>query len=318
MLVAMETLKKAICHSVLLCTKEKLALTDVFSNAPLFSCLSLRWWLIWLRYFIYGCSLNDGYLSIWQWFVRLWWGTCKFLICVSFRDKWELFKFQARRRIKLYFGGSPFLIGFSSVNCCACKVLFRFCYRPQRSCGQGNIFTPVCHSVHRGGMSEADHPPPQEQTPPQVRPPLVRPPRVRPPRVRHPPGADTTLPPPEQTPAYGQRAAGTHPTGMQSCYIWIWEEITGFVRDKLAILRHHEKINVNNITFEIFAGYAQRQTRVCFVVFIMKLEGYLMQHVYIFFPVNKPIFLLVDLSQFYGLVFVLSYIRKLRSRFHHS
>ena len=23
-------------------------------------------------------------------------------------------------------------------------------YRPQRSCGQGNIFTPVCHSVHRG------------------------------------------------------------------------------------------------------------------------------------------------------------------------
>ena len=25
-------------------------------------------------------------------------------------------------------------------------------YRPQRSCGQGNIFTPVCHSVHRGGV----------------------------------------------------------------------------------------------------------------------------------------------------------------------
>ena len=23
-------------------------------------------------------------------------------------------------------------------------------YRPQQSCGQGNIFTPVCHSVHRG------------------------------------------------------------------------------------------------------------------------------------------------------------------------
>ena len=29
-----------------------------------------------------------------------------------------------------------------------------------------------------------------------------------------------------------------------------------------------------------------------------------MQHVYIFFPVNKPIFLLVELSQFYELVFV--------------
>ena len=25
-------------------------------------------------------------------------------------------------------------------------------YRPQRSYGQGNIFTPVCHSVHRGGL----------------------------------------------------------------------------------------------------------------------------------------------------------------------
>ena len=25
------------------------------------------------------------------------------------------------------------------------------CYRPQRSCGQGNIFTPVYHSVHGGG-----------------------------------------------------------------------------------------------------------------------------------------------------------------------
>ena len=26
-----------------------------------------------------------------------------------------------------------------------------FYYRPQRSCGQGNIFAPVCHSVHGGG-----------------------------------------------------------------------------------------------------------------------------------------------------------------------
>ena len=27
-------------------------------------------------------------------------------------------------------------------------------YRPQRSCGQGNIFTPVSHSVHRGGLPQ--------------------------------------------------------------------------------------------------------------------------------------------------------------------
>ena len=31
-------------------------------------------------------------------------------------------------------------------------------YRPQRSCGQGNVFTRVCHSVHRGvGVSASVH-----------------------------------------------------------------------------------------------------------------------------------------------------------------
>ena len=46
-------------------------------------------------------------------------------------------------------------------------------YRPQRSCGQGNIFTPVCYSVHRGGSPSvhAGIPPPPpgtRQTPPTV------------------------------------------------------------------------------------------------------------------------------------------------------
>ena len=101
-------------------------------------------------------------------------------------------------------------------------------YRPQRSCGQGNIFTPVCHSVHRGGGggipqgTEAD-PPDQAHPPPRTRhhppdqthhpPGPGTPPRTRhnttPPQTRHPPG--------KQTPAYGLRAAGTHPTGMHSC-----------------------------------------------------------------------------------------------------
>ena len=55
----------------------------------------------------------------------------------------------------------------------------------KRSLGQGNIFTPVCHSVHRAGLSQCmlgyHHPPP---------------------RTRHPPGADppgTRHPPPEQS-----------------------------------------------------------------------------------------------------------------------
>ena len=108
-------------------------------------------------------------------------------------------------------------------------------YRPQRSCGQGNIFTPVCHSVHRGGSASkhagiptppTSHPP--DQAPLQTRPPPgadtppsrhPTPPHPRPytPRSRHPPR--TIHPPPQkQTPAYGLRAAGTHPTGMHSCW----------------------------------------------------------------------------------------------------
>ena len=75
--------------------------------------------------------------------------------------------------------------------------LVAFNYRPQRSCGQGNIFTPVCHSVHRGGVSASVHagiPPPLEQTPP---------PGVDTPQEQTPPlGADTPQEqtPPEQTP----------------------------------------------------------------------------------------------------------------------
>ena len=76
------------------------------------------------------------------------------------------------------------------------------CYRPQRSCGQGNIFTPVCHSVHSGGVCLSACPPradtPPEQTPPPgSRQPTHPPPTRPPPWSRHqppPPGADT--PPP--------------------------------------------------------------------------------------------------------------------------
>ena len=51
--------------------------------------------------------------------------------------------------------------------------------------------------------------PPQEQTPPSRHPPEQTPPGSRP------PGADT--PPAKHAVRYGQRAGGTHPTGMQSC-----------------------------------------------------------------------------------------------------
>ena len=121
--------------------------------------------------------------------------------------------------------------------------------------GQGNIFTDVCLST--GGVClstcwdkhppRADTPPPRpdpfrahtpDQTPPEQTPPNQNPPLPDTPRDQNPPppdqtplGADTPLdqtppeqthppdqtPPGKQTPAYGQRAAGTHPTGMHSC-----------------------------------------------------------------------------------------------------
>ena len=76
-------------------------------------------------------------------------------------------------------------------------------YRPQRSCGQSNIFTPVCHSVHRG-VSASVHagiPPPGADSPssrhqPGSRHPLEQTPPL-PQEQTHPPRADT---PPEQTP----------------------------------------------------------------------------------------------------------------------
>ena len=168
-------------------------------------------------------------------------------------------------------------------------------YWPKRSFGQGNIFTPVCHSVHRGGVPDQARPPDQAGTRPmtrytpgtrqvhhpgpgryttqdqagtprgtrytpldQVHPPdqagtslwdqvhslgpgrytprdqeyTPRPGRYTPwdqvhplgTRQVHPLGPDryTSPQPPlpprkQQTPEYGQRSAGTHPTGMHTC-----------------------------------------------------------------------------------------------------
>ena len=91
------------------------------------------------------------------------------------------------------------------------------CYRPQRSCGQGNVFTGVCLSTGGEGVCLSvcwDAIPPLDGGTPQVE---------TPPDGEHPPGwrtpPDGEPPPPgKQTPAYGLRAAGTHPTGMHSCF----------------------------------------------------------------------------------------------------
>ena len=99
---------------------------------------------------------------------------------------------------------------------------------PANEVCEGYVFTPVCHSVHRGGVCLSacwDTPPradtPQEQTP-QSRHPWEQtsPQEQTPPGRRH-PGANT--PPSHVVHAgrYGQQAGGTHPTGMHTCF---WAE----------------------------------------------------------------------------------------------
>ena len=82
-------------------------------------------------------------------------------------------------------------------------ILYHF-YRPKRSFGQGNIFTPVCHSVHRGGREYLTRypPPPRDQ---------VHPPRdqVHPPGTRYTPPGTRYTPPGPGTPPWGQ----VHPPG---------------------------------------------------------------------------------------------------------
>ena len=86
--------------------------------------------------------------------------------------------------------------------------------------GQGNVFTGVCDSVHRGGLPHCMlgcQPPPNQVDPPGTR---QTPPRPHPPGSGRPhPGPGRPPPAREQTPAYGQWAAGTHPTGMHSCLL---------------------------------------------------------------------------------------------------
>ena len=99
---------------------------------------------------------------------------------------------------------------------CSVRNCEPHCYRPQQSC-EGYVFTPVCHSVHRGVCLSAcwhttippqsRHPPgadtPLEQTPAGPGAPLgADTPRSRPPGTGHPPGPGT--PPGADTPPRNQ------------------------------------------------------------------------------------------------------------------
>ena len=73
-------------------------------------------------------------------------------------------------------------------------IFVRGHYRPQRSCGQGYVFTRVCDSVNRGACLRqtppgSRHHPPWEQTPPRTKyTPLGL---SAPPRLSTPPGLST-------------------------------------------------------------------------------------------------------------------------------
>ena len=146
-----------------------------------------------------------------------------------------------------------------SISISALKVLTREAYLssprpnfsflpPATKLRQGNVFTPVCHSVHRGGclatIPKADTPSwtdTQAQTPPWADTPRQTLPQVDPPLGRHPcaqcmlgnalplpstcwdthphPVHAGIHPPPAQCMlGYGHQSGGTHPTGMFTCH----------------------------------------------------------------------------------------------------
>ena len=111
--------------------------------------------------------------------------------------------------------------------------VFSFVTARKRSLAQGNIFRSVCQEFCPQGGSASVHAgilPPRhpEQTPGSRHPPNQAPPR---------PGNPPEQTPPEQTPPwdqapprrYGQRAGGTHPTGMQSCFLYCFTTLSGNV-----------------------------------------------------------------------------------------
>ena len=128
-----------------------------------------------------------------------------------------------------------------------------FYYRPQRSWGKVIFSQASVILLTEGGVSDQADTPPQDQvhhpwaeTPPPLgrHTPQVRhsprsdthPPRSDTSQVRHPPRTKytplrlSTTPRTKYTPPprYGQRAGGTHPTGMQTCFTvyfnWNWVE----------------------------------------------------------------------------------------------
>ena len=125
-------------------------------------------------------------------------------------------------------------------TCLALKGILANIYRPQRSCGQGNIFTPVCHSVHWGVCLSASW----DTTPPGSRPPLEQ----TPPRSRHPPEPDT---PGLSTPP---READSGVLSKSGRYASYWNVHT-WIR-KFLLQKGRNKTWIHQVTFSIQITYS--------------------------------------------------------------
>ena len=95
----------------------------------------------------------------------------------------------------------------------ACVILFTGRGLPQCMLG----YPPTQEQATPPGAEPLEQASPRRRPPRAGTPPGSRPPWSRPPRAGTPPGADP--PTAEHAGRYGQRTGGTHPTGMQSCFV---------------------------------------------------------------------------------------------------
>ena len=89
-----------------------------------------------------------------------------------------------------------------------CQDVVCFITARKRSLGQGNVFTPVCRSVHGEGSAFGGS---------------LHPGGLHPGGGVCMGGAD----PPSDTTGYGKRVGGRHPTGIHSCFIILITKIWG-------------------------------------------------------------------------------------------
>ena len=126
-------------------------------------------------------------------------------------------------------------------------------YRPQRSCGQGNVFTAVCDSVHRGDLWQGEFPlarrphgqgePPGRENPrARENPPgRVNPPGKETPQPGRPPGRENPLagepPQPGRTPPGQGDMVNEQPVHILLECILVFEEVLSYHASLLYFLR---------------------------------------------------------------------------------